>query len=392
VGILLSAILIYYNARDYKSSVYLGTFFLLVSAYGITQYLLFYSDSIVLISIVVFYTGFLPYLVGPALFLYVRSVLRDDHQLKRSDLLHLVPLLLFLMVAFPKMMIPWEEKEQIAGIFYESLRSSGVFNTSFLGSKFLTAANFVIPVVITLGYVFWSYGLLVSYLKQKKLQQVFLKQRPAIKWIKGLLNIEVLLVTGALIMAVNIFVFGNLKGIFSLQTIFNILGTGPVAIIILIFFSPSILYGLPRSPGGKVQIIDVKDEVEDDLSAKRIIAPRFESEYIESIGIRVDACMKEFQPYLKPDCNLAYISKLVKIPVHHLAYYFRDIHEQSFNDYRNQWRVNHAKALMAEGKGKSLTMEAIGMLSGFSSRITFFTVFKKMEGVSPGAYAGKYAE
>lgn len=36
-----------------------------------------------------------------------------------------------------------------------------------------------------------------------------------------------------------------------------------------------------------------------------------------------------------------------------------------------------------------MTLEAIGMLSGFLTRNTFFTAFKKFEGISPGAYVEK---
>lgn len=36
-----------------------------------------------------------------------------------------------------------------------------------------------------------------------------------------------------------------------------------------------------------------------------------------------------------------------------------------------------------------MTLEAIGMLSGFLTRNTFFTAFKKFEGISPGVYVEK---
>jgi AraC-like DNA-binding protein len=48
----------------------------------------------------------------------------------------------------------------------------------------------------------------------------------------------------------------------------------------------------------------------------------------------------------------------VKIPVHNLAYYFREENKQTFSDYRNEWRVEHAKNLIREGKSNDLTLEA----------------------------------
>ena len=98
----------------------------------------------------------------------------------------------------------------------------------------------------------------------------------------------------------------------------------------------------------------------------------------------------EHQLYLQSDCNLAYFAKFIKIPAHHLAYYFREVRKQSFNDYRNEWRVNHAKKLISEGGAKQHTLEAIGSSSGFSSRNTFFTAFKKVEGMPPSAFASQF--
>jgi AraC-like DNA-binding protein len=46
-------------------------------------------------------------------------------------------------------------------------------------------------------------------------------------------------------------------------------------------------------------------------------------------------------------------------------------------------RIGHAKSLILEGRANDLTLEAIGMLSGFTNRNTFFISFKKIEGVSP---------
>lgn len=65
---------------------------------------------------------------------------------------------------------------------------------------------------------------------------------------------------------------------------------------------------------------------------------------------------------------------------------------QSFNDYRNEWRIKHSKKLIAEGKADELTLEAIGILSGFSTRNTFFNAFKRSEGISPGAYVEQLAQ
>jgi AraC-like DNA-binding protein len=116
---------------------------------------------------------------------------------------------------------------------------------------------------------------------------------------------------------------------------------------------------------------------------------KFESDYLNLAESLTEQCMEDFRPYLQQDFNMARLSVLVNIPVHHLAYYFREVKKTSFTDFRNRWRVEYAKKLILEGKSNDLTLEAIGMLSGFSSRNTFLNAFKKAEGISPSAYLSR---
>lgn len=64
------------------------------------------------------------------------------------------------------------------------------------------------------------------------------------------------------------------------------------------------------------------------------------------------------KPYLQTGFSMAHLAVLLDLPEHHLAYYFREERKQSFTDYRNNWRVEHAKKLIEEGKAQELTLEA----------------------------------
>ena len=56
LGFILSVLLLYFNARKFKSAIYLGGFFLCISLYALVQYLVLDSKSVFLVSI--FYTNF----------------------------------------------------------------------------------------------------------------------------------------------------------------------------------------------------------------------------------------------------------------------------------------------------------------------------------------------
>jgi AraC-like DNA-binding protein len=75
------------------------------------------------------------------------------------------------------------------------------------------------------------------------------------------------------------------------------------------------------------------------------------------------------------------------VPKHHLLFIFSQVLHYSFVDYRNELRVKHARQALQKGINEYKTIESIGMDSGFPSRATFFSVFKKQTGISPGQYA-----
>ena len=67
IGFILSAILLYFNARKFPASVYLGALFFLVSLYGFIQWILYYSDSLLLVGIFYSNFSFLAFIIGPLL-------------------------------------------------------------------------------------------------------------------------------------------------------------------------------------------------------------------------------------------------------------------------------------------------------------------------------------
>ena len=385
IGIVLSAILLYFNARSNKPTIYLGIFFILVSIYSFIHYAIFSSGSLTLIASMLVNSGFLTYLIGPSLFLYIRSVLEDDPRLKKSDIFHLVPMVLYLFYSLPYIFSNWQYKMEVARNFAGNTGDQLYFSVASSDMKFIITM-FLIPTTLVFVYVLWSLRFFILYLKDKKDKQVFSGQQSSVKWIKFFLGIEILLVTSHVLILVSATFFENNFND-SFRFLLNIMGIGPAALIILMFFSPAVLYGLPRIPAYKSGEDRQKTILEPPNLNEKAQRLKFESGYLESIGRMADNCMEKFNPYTNPEFNLVELSALIHIPVHHLTYYFREEKKQSFTNYRNEWRINYAKKLISEGKTDELTLEAIGLLSGFTTRNTFFTAFKKVEGVSPGAYA-----
>lgn len=394
LGIFLSVILLINNFRRTPSALFLGGFFFLVSLYGFIQHVMLYSQSVWLVAVVFINVGFLTYLIGPMLYWYVRSLLTDDSRFKKSDLLHFIPMVLYLAGIFSYIITPWSYKMEVAGKLAGHFENIRDFNHAGIYHILPKAFVYVTRPLLVLGYVFWSAFMFYRFVARKKDSTVFAGQRFMIKWILMLLGFLTILATSHVFLLMRSFSDQNLILFYTLNSLQLLSAIGLAGLLISPFFFPEILYGLPRLPVSASMLNDADhqdaDHIDDNkYSEAKKLPPKFESDYLMLIDQKIDACMQEFQPFLQADFNLNQLSVLVHVPAHHLAYYFRDFKKQSFNDFRNGLRVNFAKSLIINGKARGMTLEAIGLLSGFTTRNTFFTSFKKAEGVSPGAFVAQ---
>lgn len=393
IGVLLSVILLSYQRTKFGATIYLGFFYLSLSIYAFCQYILLYSKSVGLITF--FLCNFaaltsLLYLIGPMLFFYVRSVLNDTPVLRKTDSLHLFLMAFFFVISIPQNCAPLSEK------IADSLAL--VNDTNFIEHFKGTPLSGLVPVeiiflsrpVIVLFYTMLSTNLFVKYLIRKEKSLVLSGQYFMTKWLALLLSFTLILLVSQILSINKAFNLDFSDMFFTLSLIRLLSGAGLIGLLISPFFFPSILYGLPRIPlavSSEKPDTDKKEQQTVTTSKTRL---NLESDYLLEIHQKAESYMKENRPYLQPGFNLAQLSVNINVPVHHLGYCIKEIKKQHFNEYRNEWRINHAKKLINEGKTSEMTLEAIGMLSGFSSRNSFINDFKKFEGESPGSYAARF--
>ncbi len=388
-GIFFSLLLLYFNAGKYKSSIYLGIYFIIVYLYGFTQYVIFYSHSVLLNSITVVNLTALLYLAGPLLYWYTRSVLNDNPKFRKRDLLHLVPALVYLIAAIPYLFSPYAQTVEIATSIVVNPGFLRTFNATLLSEILSNTVIYLSRPVQVLVYILWSMILFLRYKKRHIDSLLFPGQHFMTGWLAFFLVYQLLLVLGNIIgltKSLTIEIEKLSEAAYFMQVF---AGAGLTGLLASLFFYPEILYGLPRIPATAVAPDQKEETIEEPALSPKINTSVYEPAYLISIGQLSDSCMSKYQPFLQPKINLAQFSELINIPTHHLAYFFREIRKKAFNDYVNEYRVEHAKSMITEGKTANLTLEAIGVLSGFSSRTTFFRAFKKVEDVSPGAFADK---
>ena len=108
-------------------------------------------------------------------------------------------------------------------------------------------------------------------------------------------------------------------------------------------------------------------------------------EYIEKIKLLLSYWIEE-KKYLDLDSSTFSLSKDIDLPHHHVTYFFNNINEEKYIEWRSRWRVVHALSLINSEKGYVKTIESLGKESGFKSYATFIQSFKQVTGKLPKDY------
>lgn len=98
----------------------------------------------------------------------------------------------------------------------------------------------------------------------------------------------------------------------------------------------------------------------------------------------------EKELFLNPNFTLEAAAKELKLSKHVLSQYINENLGKSFSTLIKEYRVNRAKQLLETEN--NYTIESLGYESGFNSKSTFFTAFKKITGVTPAEYQKAYSK
>lgn len=90
--------------------------------------------------------------------------------------------------------------------------------------------------------------------------------------------------------------------------------------------------------------------------------------------------------YLNPDLSIFDLSRATTIPVHHLRLLINKNTGQRFNDFINEYRIQHMQTLINNGALWNKTLETLAFECGFSSKPAFIRGVKKLTNQTPGAY------
>jgi AraC-like DNA-binding protein len=284
-------------------------------------------------------------LLGPTLFFYTKSVLEKDFIFEKKHLLHLLPILLFVVFTLP--------------IFSLNTNDKIHFISDYLNEKvdieLLTYFAYILHIVQIAVYLYFNEQQLRANTKEKPLQLDWLK------FLRLLLFVYLILLCLAYIHSV----------FYQKYTLVEVYFYA-ISNSLLVFAISAKLFQHSTLILGENQ----KKYQHSTLNAAD------KKRYAQQI----EQLMTEQKCYLEPELKLGDMAKMLDISSQHLSETINDNFQQSFNDFVNTYRVTAFQQRLQEPDSEQLTLLALAYEVGFNSKNTFNTAFKKMTGLTPMEY------
>ena len=94
----------------------------------------------------------------------------------------------------------------------------------------------------------------------------------------------------------------------------------------------------------------------------------------------------EARAHLRPGFGMSQLSQETGVPYHHLTNYFNYYLGITFNDWKNNLRIEYIIDQFVQGRTRNLTLETLAREAGYLSRSNFVNAFVKKTGMYPSKY------
>lgn len=114
--------------------------------------------------------------------------------------------------------------------------------------------------------------------------------------------------------------------------------------------------------------------------------PVYKEEFIAEQKTKLLRLFDEEKIFTKPGLKLHDVAAMLDISPASLSFIINKQLKMTFFEMMNQYRVAEAQRLFASPEHQHYKIESIGQMSGFNSKASFFSVFKKLTGTTPQAF------
>jgi AraC-like DNA-binding protein len=371
------------------TSIFLTIFFITYGIYGISHYVMQESSSSTLYAI--FFNNFTPLyiLMGPSLYLYVKKTINDEpFILHKKDAIHLIGFIIVFFDLTPYIFRSFSFKIQLAESIINDPSNFKTIPHLFFSDYWAS----ILRQSVNLFYLLMCTRLVFKPNLRKLISN---KQKVIVSiWLKILAITMTLFFLFMLIYLLSLrfqFSYNNLE--IASELFLKITWYTHGFIILIVFFFPSILYGIPQLNAANVNFNKYNERINKNeaivIENKKIYKTfELDNNYLEEIHLIIETYIKS-APFVQDKFSLSVLTTETKIPTHHLNLYFKNYLNTSFNVWKNKLKIDYALNLINSGILNQITIEGVALKSGFKSYSNFFTTFKNQTGISPSDYIEK---
>jgi AraC-like DNA-binding protein len=388
--IILSGLLVTYNWRINKNTIYLGAFFSILATYGLTHYFTIYTNSPFWLA--VFYNNFSPFwfLTGPLLLFYYRGTLTDNSRLKGTDIIHFIPFLVQLIGIFPYLLTPFSYKIDIAAQILNDLNLITQFKVNWITKPIVNFLGRPILVFLYLGYI--TYLLWLNNPKSNRAKVPIQQFKLTYRWLILLEVTTAILIINFFLLSLSLSKQTVTATMVNAQFTHFFSGIAYFCMSFMLLLFPRILYGMPIYTANTITEISSQEKLKKETNpivepiniVAEIQLPQ-DDPFFELVD-KINAYLKKEEPYLNPEFTINELAAFLKVPVHHVSYCLNTLMNVKFTSLRTQLRIQYAAKLLDSGQADELSMDGIGKKSGFSTRSNFYNAFKTETGMTPSEY------
>jgi AraC-like DNA-binding protein len=159
--------------------------------------------------------------------------------------------------------------------------------------------------------------------------------------------------------------------------------TGLCYLLLTFYFGYFSLQQKEIFPYPQQDIVALQEIIEDEQPAN---SKRVDDETMEMSKRKLANLLEGEKLFLDPDLGLPELAHRAGMTTHEVSYILNSGFGENFYQFVNRFRVEEAKILLRSEKHRHLNVLGIAYESGFRSKTTFNTTFKRMTGQSPSAY------
>jgi AraC-like DNA-binding protein len=341
-----------------------------VALIAIISTIVFFEKEEWIVALFFHHFSFIYFLVGPLLFLYVRSNLVANEGFKKIYIFHFFPALFILINNIPYFLFPFESKIEFAKLIKDDIINVvKVKNESFF---LFGDLSYYSP------FLFLIYGFISLYLLIIPIRtgtnfnlRKFRFDRISKIWVVFICVTTISLCFFHVVLNFNFLYYKDKD-----QIIFFV---GVQAFLLMLFplsliFTPQILYGFIFR--------DSKSKIPQDRN-KQSITFSSQKLTLENIAEKIELIMVNDKPFLSADFSFDDLVVLLAVPKNLVQRCLTEHLNTKFTDLRSHYRIRHAKELLCDISNQNITIEAIGFESGFTTRSSFYRAFKDETGITP---------